>query len=233
MLFIENLKLIAIGIKNTGYNFILLIIEAFYFGKYLWWWKLKFYLTCLYFIYKPYHIIEAEKNKTNLNYENLIYGETPLVTVKKIFQNIQINPNDVFFDLGSGRGGVVFFVNLYYKINSIGLDVIPTFVKNSMKIKERLKLHNVNFKLTNITDEDLSCGDIFYITPTTWEEEIIEKIIQKFDKIKDKSFVVSVSIQLKTPYLKLIKSEILPFSWGKSKVYYYVKTSDSSPPAAD
>lgn len=219
----ETLKYLLIYIKNLLYNFVLLIIEVFYFSKYLWWWRLRFYLAWFYFFYRPYQIIKTEIHLTKLSFESLIYGETPLVTLRKILQNIKVTSGDVFFDLGSGRGSVVFFVNLYYKIKSIGLDVVPTFIRNSIKIKEKLKLSNVSFKLTNILEEDFSAGSIFYLTPTTWEEDIVKRIVQKLGDIKTGSFIISVSVQLKAPYLKQIKYEISYFSWGKSRVYYYKK----------
>lgn len=211
-------------IINIFYNFFLFILEVFLFYKIKLLRQVDYKLLMKYALIDQFKISAIEKNLIDLPQKNLTYGETPWISIYKILKEIEIKQNDIFYDLGSGNGRVVFFVNIYFKIKSIGIELIPTFVKYSREIAEELNLKNVFFIEDNWLEQDISNGTIFFITGTCYDDFILFKSQEKIKKeLKKGSIIISLSNPLYCESLKLLNTKKLPFSWGKSTVYIYEK----------
>lgn len=211
------------GIANSFYNFCILILEFFLFGTNSLLRKISWKLFLQYAFIDPYAVSSKEGSHIALNKENLIYGETPYFTLYKILNYIKPTKDDIFYDLGSGVGKAVFFTNAYFKIKSIGIDIIPSFIQNSKCIKQKFKLENIEFYQGNFIDFDIKNGTIFYIAGTCFDDDMIDKITQKIKEFKTGAFVITLSYPINSPYLQLEKIFVLPYSWGKGTVYVHRK----------
>ncbi len=177
-----------------------------------------------YFLKSPILMAKKIERELGLPYFALTYGETPYSTARNIFDRIRPAPGDIFFDLGSGVGQLVFFVNLYYKVPCAGIDLVPFFIEKSNLIKKDLNLNEVEFIYGDFLEKDISWGTIFYINGRAFNIDIIEKVVKKFDTIKEGSKVISVGYPFALPSLRIIDKSLQFFSWGWDDVYIQEKS---------
>lgn len=93
------------------------------------------------------------------------YGVIWIPTKKKDYDRIaslvDLRPEVVFCDIGSGTGDLLFYLSERYKIKCIGIEISPILYLYS-KIKS-LFYHNVEIKYGNLFKYDLSNVDVIYI----------------------------------------------------------------------
>src|SRR5437016_1511814 len=89
-------------------------------------------LLGMYLFNSPYRISKRflqEKGVSNI----YAYGETPIATMEKIVQECSITKDDHFFELGSGRGRVCFWLGTVLKCEVTGVDNVPEFIERASK----------------------------------------------------------------------------------------------------
>jgi SAM-dependent methyltransferase len=256
---LEFFYLFLLGIYISVYNFFLSSLDVFLITKFLLsqafkrkilfkiaikkalkFLILKFLFFYEYFLLPPRWISYLERrkmiNKQDIE-ENLTHGETPYLTIFQILNDLfaVIEKNSfVFIDLGCGVGKTVFLSNILFDLKSIGTDIISLFIKKANKIKNILKLKEVNFlqkDISEISYLEYSETPIFYIASTAFENTFFDKIIENIVSQNEKAIIITLS--------KIIKKEIKEkysekkniftlfkkkyyFSWGKSTVYTYL-----------
>jgi len=157
------------------------------------------------------------------------YGEILPKGVNEIINNISIDKNDVFFDLGCGCGKVV--TQFYYQTcvkSSNGVEFSTTRFSQAQEIKEKIKItdNRLNFYRSNFFNIDLSHGTIFYIASTCFNKETMKKIWDKISNNKNLNAIIVLTRFPKTcdfSKVKRTKSIEVPCSWDKSgaKIYYF------------
>jgi len=120
------------------------------------------------------------------------YYPTPTKEIDSVVSLLELCPNSVFYDLGSGYGRMVISISRKYRIKSVGVEVDPvkSFWTNLMI--RRKKLQNlVSVVRSNMFDVDLSNADGVFIFLSS-EGKIMEKLRGKmFREMKPGSRVVS------------------------------------------
>ena len=152
---------------------------------------------------------------------NLTYGETSYFAMKESLKAVNMSKDDIFYDLGCGTGKTVFYANATYGAKSIGVDIVPDFINNANKIVHEMNLQNISFIEKSIFDVNLKDGTVFYITPTCFDAENMQKVMKKFEKLPKGSRLIVLSRHLPLPNLKLIDRKNLFYSWGKAETFYY------------
>ena len=159
------------------------------------------------------------------------YGEILPAGVNRIINNISMDKNDVFFDLGCGCGKVV--TQFYYQTcvkSSNGVEFSTTRFSQAQEIKEKIKItdNRLNFYRSNFLKKnlDLSHGTIFYIASTCFNKETMKKIWDKISNNKNLNAIVVLTRFPKTcdfSKVKKTKTIKVPCSWAKSgaKIYYF------------
>jgi SAM-dependent methyltransferase len=157
--------------------------------------------------------------------DELVYGEIPYFSFEKALELIPIKTTDTFMDLGCGKGKLVFYMNNIFKIKSIGVDLVPMYIKYAASLSKRLKLKNIQFENKNILNCDLSQGTIFLITWTCFSDQSRKSLIEKMQKeISPGSHIITTFNPIEENNFKLIKYIRVPFSWGKGYLYIHKKT---------
>lgn len=180
--------------------------------------------------YFPYHLArwEAERldlKKTGLTSRDLTYGETPYYSVKKIIKEIRPGgAEDLFVDLGSGIGKIVFFTALYFNLESLGIEINPALFRAADEIREKLKIKKAVFVAGNVLGEDFSRGTIFYLHGTSWGEEVFKKLVAKFEETRPGALILSVSHPLQADFLKFVKKIKIDLNWGREPLYIYQRS---------
>jgi SAM-dependent methyltransferase len=216
---IEDVYLFYINIKNAFYNFFLFIHESIKFYPNQLLRKVDIELFKVYAIRDQFQVsIEESKGVSGLE-DDLTYGEATWGSVFKIMEFVNPSKDKIFYDLGCGTGRICFFMNIYYGLETWGIDLIPTFIGNAQQISEKFNLKDIHFLQTNWLDIALEKADILYIAGTCLDDNTLKKLIEKLKSLKTGTIVISVSNWLKGEHLELIKTMNLPFSWGWAKVY--------------
>ncbi|MCE5295004.1 MAG: methyltransferase domain-containing protein [Chlamydiales bacterium] len=153
------------------------------------------------------------------------YGETPLATLDQIIKHCPIKPDDTVIELGSGRGRTCFWLSVYKGYKTIGIEYIPAFVLRAQKFAKFFGVSNVEFRLGDMLEADLSDADWIYLFGTALPDESIIRLCKKLEILKPGTKIITVSYPL-TAYSQCPKFEVTQsfdaeFSWGTTQVYIH------------
>ncbi len=180
--------------------------------------KMNSLLRKYYFLKSPVNMARVTEKEMERPSYSLTYGETPYSTAISIFNTVQVKDNDVFFDLGSGTGNVTLFANIYFHIESTGIDLVSYFIEKSNLIAKEMKLEHIRFIEGDFLEEDLSEGTIFYMNCLTFNQELRKKLAEKIiNSIKEGSRIISIGYPLGN--FHLLDKKTYFFSWGWEDVY--------------
>lgn len=220
--------LLFIGITNIFYNLWLLLLECYQLAGHRWWWQLRLGMFLAYLAESPFSLVKREGKRAPVHIENLTYGETPGLTILKILQEVSPTTKDHFVDLGCGRGLTTFFVRLALGIPATGVDLIPSFIKKAEKLAQQLKIDKINFIRENLawlTLDQVGQGTIFYLTSTTFEDELLAKIALRLDLLPQGIKLITLSDALPSNKFQVTKVQRYHFSWGQTDVYFHEKVA--------
>ena len=215
----EELFPLSYVIKTNIENFFTKVEEFAFFCFCKDWWIIEFSMLFQYMFNSPYNIMR----KIHDNEDDFVYGEISIKTICEILRDIEANIDDVFIDLGSGRGYAVFGAYLSGIKKAKGIEFVKEFTDRALKTKSYLKTDKIEFLNEDFTKSDLSSATIIFIAGTTMEETTIKIIACRISEIEHPVKVISLSRQLKGKNIKTIFSKEYRFSWGKSLVYYQIK----------
>jgi len=170
-----------------------------------------------------HQIVATEGKGRGIPKKTLTYGETLFFSAWKVFTLAGITEKDVFYDLGSGIGKVVFFCNILYGIEAFGVEIIPTFVEYSNRIKEELAFDKVTFIEGNFLDLDISKGTVFFIVATAFDSVTRENLAEKFREVQEGTRIVTVSYILEGEHLEVKNKSTALFSGNYEEIYLHVR----------
>lgn len=164
---------------------------------------------------------------------NATYGEILPQSLAQLIQKLGLTKNDVLFDLGSGAGKVCMQVALTSPAQAIGIELSETRHALADRMKEKLidagiltDANKLQFIEGNIAEIDLSIGTVFFMCSTCFSDELMKKLVQKFEQITHPIKIVSLrTLPLdETSTINLVNTLTLPMSWSEgSSVYIYEK----------
>ena len=125
--------------------------------------------------------------------ENLLSGEDvqlPEKSLREIFKFTDLGENDIFYHLGcSDEKGIEMAISEFKVKKAIGID------KNSEKIenaKNNLERKNINGKVICGNVEEVDISDATVILFWFTDENIIEKMLEKFENLKIGTKIITV-----------------------------------------
>lgn len=144
-----------------------------------------------------------------------VYGETPFETLHKIADLCDLTEEDVWLDLGCGRGRGCFWMAHFVGCRVIGVERVGLL----LFLARLLKPSKLSFKIGSLLDLDYSEVTLVYLYGTTWPDALLEKIAAK---VPIGARVVSISAPLVD--LPILKSFPVSFPWGETTAYLQRKT---------
>lgn len=178
----------------------------------------------------------GEKETAQLDKVFLTYGEILYPSFNKIIDCMDINENDVFYDLGSGVGksALQFFLKTPVK-KVVAIEANKKRIEPGQKIYEQVKKEfpeifyngrTLDCVESNFLNIDISDATIIYICSTCFDKELLADIGKIVDKCPNIKYLVSIpsvtyhyaSIPCKLPVEKVVDIEC---SWGHTKFYLY------------
>jgi predicted RNA methylase len=101
--------------------------------------------------------------------------------VLEAVDKLNLKPDDVFYDLGSGLGRVVILANLLSGAQARGIEINPVLDEHAREFANRLALPMVTFIKADVREVDFSDGTVFFMyTPFTGE--IMDTVLEKLHR---------------------------------------------------
>jgi len=221
---VKLLESLFLTLKNICLSEVIKIHECYLFGNRRWWWRLNYYHSVLYLWDTRYHIVLREREKQGpYSLANYTPGETPLITIMRIFQGINSGDSLPFIDLGSGRGYALFGASLLFNCPTVGVEILPGYVKKCHIMREKLGVENMEIQACDMLSMPMNRRGIYYCAAAAFDTDLLEAVERKLAEAPSGSWVVIVHHPFNSPHFqKAYKGEeILPFTWGWDTVYVY------------
>lgn len=195
-------------------------------ARYYYHWDFAKADACLFLTYlfdNPYKLSKRFLTRRGEK-EIYAYGETPLSSLEEIAKICKIKSQDKVFELGCGRGATCFWLSTILKCSVVGIDYLPEFIQRAKRIQQKLKIKNLEFRLGDIADADLSGATVIYLYGTCLDESMIQTLIQKFKKLPAGTKIITVSYPL-SDYIKgespfeIMNQFEVSFTWGTADVF--------------
>lgn len=186
----------------------------------------EIWLWLLYAFCNPYRVSKNYLIKQRA--ENIhAYGETYLTTLHQIALKCRILSSDKVYELGCGRGRTLFWLAAFVRCTVIGVEQIPLFVTRAKKIAQKAQLKNAYFIEADILTTDFSDATVIYFYGTSFSDQFIKQLLEKFKMLKKGTKIISVSFPL-ADYCKENSFEIIDqfsgaFPWGEAEIYLQQK----------
>lgn len=180
-----------------------------------------------------------------------VYGEINFESVLALIDELQLTSDDVFYDLGSGLGKLVFQMYLMTPVGkSIGIELSKTRFEKAQSIigrkgtkiyKEAFNFENKMRKLLkletqkkvarkmfkyyngNFLKKDLSDATVIFTCSTCFPDECMQNLTKKLAGLRDGVRILSLRALYPNKNLRQVKTLHLAMSWStNSPVYMYV-----------
>jgi hypothetical protein len=166
------------------------------------------FFSCVALFMNPYRICRKFLQKRGE--ENIYaYGETPLTTYQRIAEQCQLGPNDIWVEMGAGRGKGCFWLARFVRCQVIGIEWIPSFVYVARAIRALFRVKNVRFELTSLEKADLRSATHIYLYGH-WPVRELPKGVK----------VITISEPL--PEARLLKTFWVRYPWGRTAAFLQI-----------
>lgn len=162
--------------------------------------------------------------------QELTYGECPWVSALTCLLWADIQPTDVFLDIGSGVGQVVVMASLCFPLKkAIGVELLEPLYRVSCDIQQHLrqfeskKADAIEFYQQDALSFDCHSCNVVFINATCFFPDSWALLVDKLKQMKSGSKIIISSKGLPSDEFECIKKDQLPMSWGLSLVSLYVK----------
>ncbi|MDE1770056.1 MAG: SAM-dependent methyltransferase [Thaumarchaeota archaeon] len=112
-------------------------------------------------------------------------------TIREIFRFVELNENDVFYHLGCGSGNSIPISLQEFRVKkAIGIDTNKDKIEHVQKLLNEKHISNGSFRCQDIISSDISDATVILF----WfsDEKIIEKMISKFENLKNGCKIVTI-----------------------------------------
>jgi len=107
---------------------------------------------------------------------------TPYDVTRAIVKELELDDDDILYDLGSGYGRVVLYAGITTPAACKGVEMVEERVDLARQAQTALGLDNVEFKEGDVLQTDFSDGDVFY-TYSPFSHETYEGVLAQLKDI--------------------------------------------------
>lgn len=225
----EFITLLGVAVENYRFRRELRRQERNQLGEHSWYRALDQELNRTYRWSNPFTLSKRAKRKISLPKEDLIYGETPLLTAWSILSDLGVDQADHIVECGGGRALFSLVAVSAFGCSATSLEIIPSFVKKTQRVVDRLGLERLEVLQSDILKQPIPVGSVYFVTATTFSTVSWGELEQNLISAPAGSWAVSLSLPLSKAYWKLERETVLPFSWGENTVYIQKRRPVSEP----
>lgn len=215
----EFVSLLGLAVENRRYLKKIRKQEQETLGGHSWYRALNRALKGVYFWNNAFQLSRRGKRKLPLPSKDLIYGETPPLTAWLLLERLGVDQADHIVECGAGRAVFSLVAALNYGCSGTALEVIPSFVRKSQAVADRLGLSKLTIKRSDILEDPLPEGTVYYITGTTFSENSWQKLQRQMAAAPKGARAISLSTPLDKLAWRIDEKDSLEFSWGTNTVY--------------
>lgn len=178
-------------------------------------------------------ISRQERKRLGIDDDAFIYGEIEFLPFYTILEKVKPQPQEIFYDLGSGAGKAVFVAASYFNISkAYGIELLPALhdVANAQLTKaknlcqaQKQTLADIEFVQANFLERDITQGDIIFINATCLSYYAWEALLTKLMVLKKGSRVIVTSKRIQHPAFEVMSQTFELMSWGMNSVNIYRK----------
>jgi len=155
------------------------------------------------------------------------YGETSLNGFQKICRAANLSEHDHLFELGSGRGRLVFWAQGVIKCRATGVDINPKFIKRALQLQRLLRWRNIAFINANFLDAPLTEATCIYLYGTAFEQPSWPNLLTALRTVQPGTKIITVTKSLAdwgdTENFRCLDTLQIGYVWVRSPVYIQEK----------
>ncbi len=139
------------------------------------------------------------------------YGETPITTFAELAKAAGLVKEDVFVDLGSGRGKLCFWSSLWIGCESRGVEQVPGLVRQSKWLAKAFRVP-VCFDQEKMETADLSYATVVYLYTMEWDETLLLEM-------PPGARLITVGAPVDLDGFAVVKIVEAKYPWGTTEVF--------------
>jgi len=161
----------------------------------------------------------------------LTYGEILFPSLNTVIDKLDLNTEDVFYDLGSGVGKVPLQVFLLSPVRAAyGIEASVSRSEPSKRVLTQVKNdlpelftnnRDLQFITSNFLEHDLTNATVVYTCATCFSDELLQNISDKLALSPNLKYILS--LKAFNPPLALRETVEIECTWGTTQCYIYAK----------
>lgn len=172
----------------------------------------------------------------DLKSKSFVYGEVVPDSFYQLLVDVNPQPGQVFYDLGSGTGKAVFLAHLLYDFSHCkGIELVEPLYEASHQVSQmyeseirptiidKVDDRKVTLIQGNFLEYDMSDGDVIFMNSTCFQDDLMEALEVKLECVHANAHIISLSKPLRSPAFHQYKHKMYDFSWGQATAFYHRK----------
>jgi hypothetical protein len=207
------------AIGALTWNFSVYLSELIKLRNQPWWRQLKAGLKKEFADLDPNQMVYNMRGPYHVG--SLAFGETPVLSVLKILETLQLPKGSTIVDLGSGRG-VPCLTAAALGYRAIGLEYFAVYTERCQRIAQKMGV-DASFRAGNFLHQPLPEADAYLVSATAFPEDTRAALKAKLDQQARR--IVAQDWILGPPW-EHERMQKLPVSWGTARFCYQRKITD-------
>lgn len=174
------------------------------------------------------------RKKLDLSDDQYLYGEIHPLTLIKLLDDVKIQAQETFYDLGCGAGQAVLMADACFDLKkSCGIEIIPQLAnlakaklerykellaKETPKLQSKAVILEGDFLLIDLAD-----ADVVFINATGYKGAIWDALVERLKQLKVGARIIVTTFELNYPEFEMIYGATELMSWGFCSVRLYTR----------
>lgn len=174
-----------------------------------------------------YDSTDAEESVVVESKSSAMYGEILPTSTTELLDYLNLNEDDVLFDLGSGTGKFIMQAALTTKIRRcVGIELVQRrhfaaqAVLQVAGYEGRLQTQDVEFLCEDFMEAALEGATIIYTCSTAFPQALLQNLARRMSDLPSNTIFVTLQDLDETPWFLLEDVLALDMSWGKSRAVH-------------
>jgi SAM-dependent methyltransferase len=176
------------------------------------------------------------REEQELKSKSFVYGEVVPESFYELISDLDPQPGQIFYDLGSGTGKAVILAALLWEFKKcIGIELLDSLYNASKEVKDTFEAtirpkfkqalgdREVTMIHGDILQANISDADIIFMNSTCFQDDLMAALEQKLEEVRPNAQIISLSKPLRSPAYYQYKHKMYDFSWGQATAFYHRK----------